>query len=548
MSRSSLLPSLLLLSIACSADPSDDDASSVCAGAKCDALDQDQDDDVPAAACDGVMIDKSGRGLQSGKIAGGLGDALARHVFTPGDDCPATYPEVIAKLEASGACDDKRTMLVSETAQLVGKPTTYRAVIVLHCDVDGESSSTWFSLFGIDGQVADFPGDVEIPTSAEMIAFDPVAGHFDYFETNGEGGIDFFGTSRDFLDGPGEGDEQRCAQCHTGGSLIMKELDSPWMHWEGTFPTPGAKALIEDDPDLLGKRSDGVILENIINERNREWNEARIAGIVEDLGPGGTTAQDLLLPLFCTVEVNLASQSGATAMGGKLGGAVIDRTFSVFASIDASAEQYLAILANNDQRLDGTDAKDTIGALANVTRGNADLDYQRRLVDAGVVDEELVEDVLLVDFTRSIFSDDRCRLLDFAPNIDAESATARTIRDGFIANLEKVAAQPGTPEGDLLRNLDNDGDDAEATAKRFTDTCRARSESRTLANGQEVLAVFDDYLQVVSHNRRQAAALPLFEFPETMPTDALSTPPGLRLDPNTCELTSEYVSIVPVDA
>ncbi|MEN8197013.1 MAG: hypothetical protein ABFS30_10945, partial [Pseudomonadota bacterium] len=51
--------------------------------------------------------------------------------------------------------------------------------------------------------------------------------------------INFFGTSADMLEGKGTGDTRRCAACHVGGGLIMKELDAPWLHWEGDTTTPG---------------------------------------------------------------------------------------------------------------------------------------------------------------------------------------------------------------------------------------------------------------------------------------------------------------------
>lgn len=76
----------------------------------------------------------------------------------------------------------------------------------LECDVDSKRSRVFFSAFGL-GE----PGD-PLPQSVEMIGFDPVSGVFNYYETAGDQGrIDFFGTSKDMLEGPGEGEDRRCA-------------------------------------------------------------------------------------------------------------------------------------------------------------------------------------------------------------------------------------------------------------------------------------------------------------------------------------------------
>ena len=84
----------------------------------------------------------------------------------------------------------------------------------------------------------------------------------------------------------------------------MKELNAPWVHWEGSFDTPGADTLIENR-ELLGTVSNGIELEQrIVKPGNTRWNETRI----DHLLARGDVAE-LLRPLFCPVEVNIASGS-----------------------------------------------------------------------------------------------------------------------------------------------------------------------------------------------------------------------------------------------
>ena len=167
------------------------------------------------------------------------------------------------------------------------------------------------------------------------------------------------------------------------------------------------------------------------------------------LGDGASTA-DLLRPLFCTVEVNLDSRLGSSISSGNLGGAVTDPSSLAFGSINFTNEQYDAVLEENNQRvagLPGEVRRDTLGSLAHISRGAADVDYQERLRSEGIVSREFIEDVLLIDFTRSIFSDDRCDLLAFAPELSSDDATAQNIAAGFISNLEAASPAEGTPAG-----------------------------------------------------------------------------------------------------
>ena len=88
---------------------------------------------------------------------------------------------------------------------------------------------------------------------------DDTAGVFNYYETDGQGKINFFGSSKDLVEqGTGPGQVRRCAGCHTGGGLIMKELDTPWMHWEGHENHPGAAELVTANKNLLGRKNTGA--------------------------------------------------------------------------------------------------------------------------------------------------------------------------------------------------------------------------------------------------------------------------------------------------
>ena len=180
-----MLLSLLTVPLAagCAAEAGGDGGGSCAEGEKCDDLDL-PDSEVPDTACDGVMVDRSGRGHQ--KVAGRLHDPLASAVFNQGDDCPVTFQDVVAKLKKTDASDclgsgdgaGMITRAISETAQLAGAPTSYRLVTSRTCG-GRDNAGIMFSLFGVRA------GAAAMPANVEMISYDMTEGVFNNYETDG---------------------------------------------------------------------------------------------------------------------------------------------------------------------------------------------------------------------------------------------------------------------------------------------------------------------------------------------------------------------------
>lgn len=529
-----------------------------CRDGKCDDLDK-PDDEVDDTPCDGVMVDASGRSNR--KVAGRLNDPVAQLAFRDGENCPTSYQDIIAKLRKNDTegCDENTegagmtARVISETAQSLGMPTSYRAVVTRKCN-SRPTHGMIFSLFGVRAGAASLPSNVEI------MAFDESAGVFNYYETDGRE-IKWFGNSKDLLKGSPDGQTRRCAKCHAEGGMIMKELDTPWSHWEGHMDTPGAKELVDSNKALLGTKSSGIELEGVVKAANRQWNDTRIAHAREKL-----TAKEILKPIFCTQEINLDNGAdffspsdgkkgtcsndktvtcnedvdcgdGNSCSTGSLlssvpSDAFLDKKLKGFGSISVSHDDYQALLAARGSRVDGMPGGivDTVFDFIFPEKAAITMDYADKLVAAGIVDEEFLKDVAMVDFTRPIFSADRCSLIEFAPNLTGEDLTAEKIRNGFIANLGNPAA--GSPALELLANLGNEGGQQTKVDAFFT-TCQGLDQSQAMNN-------FYDF---VSQMRKEAAAMDVMEFPQTAPTDNNPNTPGLRLDPTTCELTSDFVSV-----
>jgi hypothetical protein len=559
-----ILPSVALGALAllagCSSEGSGDGGE--CRDGKCDDLDK-PDSEVEDSPCDGVMLDASGR--NNGKVAGRLNDPIALMAFRSGDDCPTSYQDIMAKLRSldTEGCaeDDPRagisTRLVSETAQATGQPTNYRAVVTRTC-ANRPRHGVVFSLFGVRA------GATELPPNVEIMAFDETAGVFNYYETDGSE-IKFFGNSKDMLQGSPDGQTRRCAGCHNGGGMVMKELHTPWLHWEGHMNTPGAAELVAAHEDL-GSKSDGAELEGLVKTANRQWNETRVAHAIENL-----PVREILKPLFCTVEINLdngadffspadgkkgtCSQdetitcnidddcgAGNSCQQGSLmtrvpADVLLDPVLKSFGSININHDDYQALLAANGSQLQGIPGTaDTVFDFVFPERAEIDKDYVDQLVGAGVIDDELVKDVLMVDFTRPIFSSDRCDLLEFAPVLSKDDLNPENLRQGFIANLGSPAA--GTPAAELLANLSTQGENHQERVDAFFNSCSSQDQSDLMTS----------VYSVVSGLRAQARELQVMEFPQTAPTDSLSVAGGTRLDPTTCQLTADFVSVADTSA
>jgi hypothetical protein len=493
-------------------------------GDSCIALDKECHIEGAKPVCE--VHNASGNDVGENFVAG-FSDPLAELVLKPGDSCPTTFAATLEKLrqiDVLGSCNEGgragvATMVVSERAQILDEPDGMRLVITRTCG-SREQHELIFSVFAGPGQFD--------KRNAEAIAFDKEAGVFNYYSI--EGGVwEWHGNSMDMIR---EDASSRCAACHTGGGLIMKELDSPWLHWEGHHDTPGAAELVDDNEDL-GEKDDGIAMEGMVRDGNDAWATTRVARLVEE-----KDLKALLAPLFCSVEVNL--DNGADFAGDDLNflGAdfFLDPKFRTFSSVTIDTDKYVAQMEANNQEVvdgsgsaltkDGEKLRDTIFAFPFPERAAADSVHVDELRNQGIIDRDFMLDVLGVDFTRPIFSDERCGLLEFVP--EGVDLNPVAISEGFAANVEAAAPADGTAAAQFLDNLKDpaDADKHAGAAEAFLAACKERPSADMTV----------DVMRVVSLRRNQARELPVFEFPETMPFDSLRVARSTRFDAVTCEL------------
>lgn len=131
----------------------------------------------------------------------------------------------------------------------------------------------------------------------EMITEDPKTGALHFYKYE-EGKLNFQGNS--FTKG------NPCLRCHTMGGLVMKELAFPWRNWLGNRfddPTAEERAAVHPKPLFAGPE-----VEQTVRMSDMQVSIAYKAGLRNGRKElEGETLKDLLKPLFCTVDVNLAT-------------------------------------------------------------------------------------------------------------------------------------------------------------------------------------------------------------------------------------------------
>lgn len=459
--------------------------------------------DVQALTC--KVQDRSG----SGRDVASLADPVAQLVLRA-KACPTSLTAIKAALEPCGVGN----FTVSEQGQLTGQDAPSRAVMPARCD---------------DRRVFLSPiGEKNVELIAETSRGDSTV--FAFYKVDA-GKWSFLGDSIDLLAGPGSSGERSCAGCHVSGAPVMKELRQPWVHWK--------------NPDRHLET-----LETAIRDGIDKVAEARVAHL-RSTGK----VKDLLEPVLCTHEFNLASAFGSRPVSGPK--PLVEVPSNVLSyqavplelngpvpTIEGDFEAaYRARLAAADvnQRVetapgtplhggDGELIRDLAFPLIYPELAAVDQAHIQLLVDQQVITQRFVDDLTLVDFTRPVFSDQRCGLLAFAPDIAAADATPAAIADGFRAALAANRAGLQPHEAELLARLeDTAGDEAhrQARAERlqtFDDACRRLSPEQLV----------DVAIKAASQLRGLARQHQIIEAREQMPVDDLAVDPAARLDAATC--------------
>lgn len=305
----------------------------------------------------------------------------------------------------------------------------------------------------------------------EAIAWDPQNGLFNFYELRGNGkqGLWFYrGNSADiYLDNqflhrqpdaqhPQFGSRLRCSACHNAGGPIMKELYAPHNDW-----------WVSNHKFNFGGRQPDAVLNEILEtlvpadhlavaviDGLQKLNHSQIYHQQKTI----YALQEELRPLFCPLEINFKSDNDTNNNNH----AVIHIPYEFFIDsrllplspddakqgISIARADYEVVLDAVESRFPQTTFKDADHAWLTPVKALSDKMTIDRLINDGVIDEKFMADVLSIDMTNPLFSQQRCKLLRFLPKDFAPNW-----RDILMFNLSQsqdIAAQK------LLSNLKNE--------------------------------------------------------------------------------------------
>jgi len=342
---------------------------------------------------------------------------------------------------------------------------------------------------------------------------------------------------------------------HVNGSLVMKELRAPWVHWHAPQAGINEEAFAPNDPlrnePLFRNRVSAERLESeVVRPGIRRWNEARVRKAV---GADGVwrQAHHFLRQAITDTTVNLATSDTASrsltdemrlrpphtfflnsdTLFDTLGLAPDD---PAVADITISGAHFRQLLARYDaHRTDGALRINGDSHFAFLTPEPAfeDTNLIDVMMQAGLLTPRFTAALAMTDFSNPVFSPRRAALLRYTPTelsvnpTAGEALASRFVENvqAVIANNEHHAAAPDSPEREFLANWETENFET-VYRRRITDYLLAAQ------SGMNNLDIVDGWFRLAEYRRRRFRRRPLAEFNLTTPrTNIPENAPPLRM-------------------
>lgn len=388
-----------------------------------------------------VGLEQEPVAIEPAELAG-MDDLFAQLVLRAGRR-PATMHELDATIAAHSS--ERRSFMIAEGALLGAAPILDPNLRML---VAYRRATEW------DAFVSTAPPFDDEKVFLQLIAWSARTRDFSFWERR-EGSWFLAGRSADALAAPTRG--LGPFDSHVNGTLIMKELKAPWLHWHSMSQTlpldvvPG-HSRGASDPIFAGL-STADRLEPIVRRAAERWAHARLDDVL-----AATRIEHpdrLLRHLLTPTTVNIVS-SPATFAGPD--DELIGVPPTLFADTDAlidliglapaisrppfvSRGRYRAAatrlglhLRNGTFRQDG----DAFFAWPVPERSLEDQTIVKHLLARGLLSPQLVATVLMLDFTNPLDSPRRRALLEEIPSTpiapsDLEPALAAALANAGVA-------------------------------------------------------------------------------------------------------------------
>lgn len=367
----------------------------------------------------------------------------------------------------------------------------------------------------------------------EVQAWDPVNRTMHFYQRQA-GAWFWCGQSDMALVAPTRG--EGAFDSHVNGYPLMKELQSPWVHWHGPGLAISETAYAPNDPllsdPLFDDKDHALNFEvQVVRPLMERWNIARFEKHVVQgrLTAVGSFFAQLLQPTQANLISTHTEWSNVVANQEDLDdlppsffsdieGLVTTAGLSVeVPPLEMTGTRYAALVKKYDLRVRGGSidiAGDVPFAFTVPERAEEDQLATRILVDRGVISPRLVACLLMIDFPNPVGSPRRARLLRFAPDNVRLNATKPPLDQPFVDRVKAAAPKTpkGSPEREFLANWDlGPGGWKAAFSARLTAYLAA--VAKQLGTNAGCDAVF----RLAESRRREFRRRPLAEFDLTLP-------------------------------
>ncbi len=452
---------------------------------------------------------------------------------------PLTVQDVLAEIDAAATLPLQRSYLASEAGQI---PVAESGSL----ERDLRFAITRAQAANVDLLISTSAIGDPATTFLQVMGWDGAAGQFNYYMRLDRTWV-WAGNSYSALAPESRG--QGCFDSHVNGSMVMKELKQPWMHWQSMSATI---LLAPDDPlrqnPLYRSLSGAEDLEHTVRAGVSRWTSARLKRAV---GPEGRiTELDRLLRQLCTTTtVNLASSVTESSTVADNPARTLTLPLSFWLNTDSllddlgiparfvppsvAGKLYLDSLARYDFALVEGEFRQPGDAFFAFTVPEAafeDIEVVNQLVRRKIISAQFAASVLMVDFPNPVFSSARGKLLGYVP----PAATVDPAGGGVSQQVAEVIVQAatglpaGSPEAQFAEHWGlPDAQWREEFAGRIQDYVNAVTIRIGTTQG------FDDYVRLAESRRREFKRSRLNEFTLTLPvTNIPPDAPLLQMNPD----------------
>lgn len=256
---------------------------------------------------------------------------------------------------------------------------------------------------------------------------------------------------------------------------------------------------------------------------------------LRSLAPGLFVAASLAFITNCAAAPGWSAVAHPGTVGLPTGFFVDERLVGPQPAVAVPQGLYRSALAAVGSRFapDEANREETRHAFVVPVRSAIDQGVIKSLIRHGLLDDELVADVLAVDFTTPVYSPVRASLLRFVPE---QAASVAELRSGLIKNLKAAPQDPAAQV--LLANL------VEPNRTAAFHQQRALAYLQAVRSVQGHSEAVEGWLKLASQRRAEVAAAETSQNPRgrilepgfrvIFPVDRLNSKPGvLRLNPTT---------------